>query len=41
MGVDVGGKRKAFDVALVDDQRLIGLRSRQSVADVVEWVESA
>jgi predicted nuclease with RNAse H fold len=41
MGVDVGGRRKAFDVALVDDHRLIGLRQRQSVDDVVRWVESA
>lgn len=41
MGVDVGGRRKAFDVALVDDERLIGCRSRQSVDEVVAWVESA
>jgi predicted nuclease with RNAse H fold len=41
MGVDVGGKRKAFDVALVEDQRLIGLRQRQSVDAVVAWVTSA
>jgi predicted nuclease with RNAse H fold len=41
MGVDVGGKRKAFDVALVDDGRLIGCRRRQSVDQVVAWVESA
>src|SRR5688572_14395046 len=38
MGVDVGGKRKAFDVALVEDQRLVGVRQRQSVHDVVAWV---
>jgi predicted nuclease with RNAse H fold len=41
MGVDVGGKRKAFDAALVEDHRLIGLRRRQSVEDVIEWVASA
>jgi predicted nuclease with RNAse H fold len=41
MGVDVGGKRKAFDAALVEDHRLIGLRQRQSVDDVVAWVASA
>lgn len=41
MGVDVGGKRKAFDVALVDDQRLIGWRRRQSVEQIIAWVESA
>jgi predicted nuclease with RNAse H fold len=41
MGVDVGGTRKGFDVALVDDRRLLGLRRRQSVEDVVAWVVSA
>jgi predicted nuclease with RNAse H fold len=41
MGVDVGGKRKAFDVALVEDRRLVGLRRRQSVGDVAAWVASA
>lgn len=40
MGVDVGGRRKAFDAALVEGQRLIGLRRRQSVDDVVAWVAS-
>lgn len=41
MGVDVGGRRKGFDVALVDGRRLTGLRARQSVADVVGWVHSS
>lgn len=41
MGIDVGGPRKAFDVALVEDDRLSGLRQRQSVDDVVAWVASA
>jgi predicted nuclease with RNAse H fold len=41
MGVDVGGKRKAFDAALVEDHRLIDVRPRQSVDEVVEWVASA
>ena len=41
MGVDVGGRRKAFDVALVEDRRLIDVRPRQSVDDVVAWVASA
>jgi predicted nuclease with RNAse H fold len=41
MGVDVGGRRKAFDAALVEDRRLIGLRRRQSVEDLVEWAASA
>ncbi len=41
MGVDVGGRRKAFDVALVDDRRLIDARRRQSVDDIVIWVVAA
>jgi predicted nuclease with RNAse H fold len=41
MGVDVGGKRKAFDVALVEDRRLVDIRRRQSVEDVVAWVVGA
>jgi predicted nuclease with RNAse H fold len=41
MGVDVGGARKAFDVALVDDRRLVDVRRRQSVEDVVAWVAAA
>jgi predicted nuclease with RNAse H fold len=41
MGVDVGGKRKAFDVALIEDRRLIGWRSRQSVDEVVAWAAKA
>jgi predicted nuclease with RNAse H fold len=34
MGVDVGGPRKGFDVAVVDERALLDLRSRQRVADV-------
>jgi predicted nuclease with RNAse H fold len=41
MGVDVGGRRKAFDVALVEDERLIGWRQRQSVGDIVDWAAVA
>jgi predicted nuclease with RNAse H fold len=41
LGVDVGGRRKAFDVALLDDRRLIGWRPRQSVDQVVAMVEAA
>jgi predicted nuclease with RNAse H fold len=41
MGVDVGGKRKAFDAALVEGATLLEVRSRQSVDDVVRWVGSA
>ncbi|MFL5825889.1 MAG: DUF429 domain-containing protein [Thermoleophilaceae bacterium] len=38
MGVDVGGRRKAFDVAVIDESRLLELRDRQGVAEVVDWV---
>jgi predicted nuclease with RNAse H fold len=38
MGVDVGGRRKRFDVAVVDERRLIALERRQSVGDVVARV---
>lgn len=41
MGVDVGGARKRFDVALVDDRRVLEVRRRQSVEDVVAWVGQA
>jgi predicted nuclease with RNAse H fold len=41
MGVDVGGRRKGFDVALVEGRRLVGLRRRQSAEEVVDWVRSA
>jgi hypothetical protein len=38
-GVDVGGKRKGFDVAVIDDRRVLVLRShltcRQVVAAIV------
>ena len=41
MGVDFGGRRKGFDVALVEGRRLVGLRRWQSAEDVVKWVRSA
>jgi predicted nuclease with RNAse H fold len=41
MGVDVGGRRKGFDVALVAGNQLIELRSRRSVDDVVGWADTA
>jgi predicted nuclease with RNAse H fold len=41
MGVDVGGKRKGFDAALVEDQRLVACRRHQSVRDVVAWAAVA
>jgi predicted nuclease with RNAse H fold len=36
IGVDVGGKKKAFDLALVHGRTVVELRSRQSAEDVVE-----
>jgi predicted nuclease with RNAse H fold len=41
MGVDVGGRRKGFDVALLEDGQVAGLHARQSVDDVVAWAASA
>jgi predicted nuclease with RNAse H fold len=41
MGVDVGGPRKGFDVALVADRRVVEVRRRQAVDDVVALVLSA
>jgi predicted nuclease with RNAse H fold len=41
MGVDVGGRRKGFDVAVIDDSGLLALERRQSVRDVVARVASA
>jgi predicted nuclease with RNAse H fold len=38
MGVDVGGRRKGFDAALVEGSRLLSLERRLSVRDVVERV---
>lgn len=40
MGVDVGGRRKGFDAALVEDSRLVSLKRRLSVRGVVEWVQA-
>jgi predicted nuclease with RNAse H fold len=44
LGVDVGGRRKGFDVALVDSRRLIGLwggLDRRSVVAIVHDVRPA
>src|SRR5919109_2039967 len=41
LGVDVGGPRKGFDSALVDDGRVVALRSRLTCDDVVALVEDA
>jgi len=40
LGVDVGGRRKGFDVALVDDRRLVDLRGRLDRDAVVALVEA-
>jgi predicted nuclease with RNAse H fold len=41
LGVDVGGPRKGFDVALIDDREVLELRARLSAGDVVGLVASA
>jgi predicted nuclease with RNAse H fold len=38
LGVDVGGPRKGFDVALIDDRRVLELRSGLRTGDVVDLV---
>jgi predicted nuclease with RNAse H fold len=38
IGVDVGGKRKGFDVALIDGRRVLALRSRLGCGQVVDLV---
>jgi predicted nuclease with RNAse H fold len=37
-GVDVGGKRKGFDVAVIDDYQVLALRNRQGCQQVVDLV---
>jgi predicted nuclease with RNAse H fold len=39
LGVDVGGKRKGFDIALIDNRRIVSLASRLDCGAVVELVE--
>ncbi len=41
VGIDVGGTRKGFDLALIDDARLVGLKGRLSRAEVVQAAEAA
>jgi predicted nuclease with RNAse H fold len=38
VGVDVGGKRKAFDVAVIDDRRVLALQGHVTCGQVVEIV---
>lgn len=40
LGVDVGGTRKGFDIALVDDHRLLTLAGGLSCEEVVELTEA-
>jgi predicted nuclease with RNAse H fold len=40
LGVDVGGRRKGFDVALVDERRLLRLEGRLSREQVAALVEA-
>jgi len=35
-GVDVGGKRKGFDVAVIDDRQVLVLQSRLTCGQVVD-----
>ena len=39
LGVDVGGRRKGFDFALVDDRRLLRLADRLDRRQAIEFVE--
>jgi predicted nuclease with RNAse H fold len=39
LGVDVGGKRKGFDIALIDDRRVLALTGQLGREAVVERVE--
>ncbi len=36
IGVDVGGKRKGFDAAVIDDRRLLALQSHMTCQQVVD-----
>jgi predicted nuclease with RNAse H fold len=38
VGVDVGGKRKGFDVAVIDDHQVLALQSRLTCRQVVDIV---
>ena len=38
IGVDVGGKRKGFDAAVIDDRRVLAVKSRMTCQQVVDLV---
>jgi predicted nuclease with RNAse H fold len=40
LGVDVGGKRKHFDIALINDRRVLALAGHLSREEVIELVET-
>jgi predicted nuclease with RNAse H fold len=40
LGVDVGGRRKGFDLALIDDRRVVALAGRLNRRNVIERVEA-
>jgi predicted nuclease with RNAse H fold len=40
LGVDVGGKRKRFDIALIDDRRVLALEGHLSREEVIQLVET-
>jgi predicted nuclease with RNAse H fold/GNAT superfamily N-acetyltransferase len=41
VGVDVGGKRKGFDVAVIDDRRVLTLEGGLGCGEAVELIEGA
>ena len=40
VGVDVGGKRKGFDVAVIDDRRVLALQGHLTCREVVNIVNA-
>ena len=40
LGVDVGGKRKGFDIALIDDRRVLALAGHLDREEVIELVDT-
>jgi hypothetical protein len=40
LGVDVGGKRKGFDIALIDDRQILALAGRLDRGAVTKMVET-
>jgi predicted nuclease with RNAse H fold len=40
LGVDVGGKRKGFDIALIDARQVLALAGHLNREEVIEHVET-